>query len=265
MKDLVKKLILTCITLILGLLTCNCLLAQGVAIYYDPAKGNAWIDPAQMAPAVEKELGAKGIECQIVNAEDLAAYMNANKEGFVIITTGMAPGEIFQSKGDQDLVNEWLTDGGVMFWTGDWPFYYWDTTANCPGGAGETSVFGVTVTQSSGPPGQTMEPTDLGMELIPSIEEHLSSRPVSLGTLDARKFEYESYADNGSLADPIAFQPPDMDGWFVNMHTWPEEVTLAQVALEMAELLENRFMVEQEAVESTGKLSTTWGGIKKAR
>ena len=69
MKDLIKRSILICVILALVLLTCNCLLAQGVAIYYDPAKGTAWIDPAQMAPAVEKELGAKGIECQIVNAE----------------------------------------------------------------------------------------------------------------------------------------------------------------------------------------------------
>ena len=264
MRELVKRSVLMCLILILVLLTCNCLLAQGVAIYYDPSKGTAWIDPAQMAPAVEKELGAKGIQCQIVNAEELVVYMNANKEGFVIMTTGMAPGEIFQNKGDQDLVNEWLTDGGVMFWTGDWPFYYWDNANNCPGGSGEVSVFGVTVTISSGPPGQAMEPTNLGMELIPSIVEHLSSRPVSLATLDSRDFEYESYADNGSNADPIAFQSPDMEGWFVNIHTWPEEVSLNQVALEMAELLENRFMVEQKAVESVGKLSTTWGGIKKA-
>ena len=146
-----------------------------------------------------------------------------------------------------------------MFWTGDWPFYYWDDVANCPAAAGEVSVFGVTVTQSAD--GTFMEPTDTGKELIPSIVEHLSSRPVSLATLENNRFEYESYADNGSLADPIAFQAPKMEGWFVNMHTWPDGAALDQAALEMAELLKNKFLVDR-AVESMGKLATTWGRIR---
>ena len=212
-----------------------------------------------MAPAVEAALAAENIEGKIANAQELVTYMEANAEGIVIMTTGIAPGEIFQNKGDQDLVHTWLFDGGVMLWTGDWPFYYWDVPANCPAAAGEVSVFGVTVTQSAD--GTAMVPTDIGMELIPSIEEHLSSRPVSLAILESNKFEYESYADNGSLADPIAFQAPKMEGWFVNIHTWPDAGALEQAALEMAELLQNRFLVGK-AVESRDKLSTTWGNIR---
>jgi hypothetical protein len=53
-----------------------------------------------------------------------------------------------------------------------------------------------------------------------------------------------------------------MKGWFVNIHTWPEGViTKEQVGLEMAELLENRFLVNQD-VEAKDKLAATWGLIK---
>ena len=259
MTNMMAKSTVLCMGLIIAFLVCGNAWSQEVAIYYDPAKGTAWIDPSKMAPAVEAALAKKNIDGKIVKAQELETYMEANAEGIVVMTTGMAPGEIFQNKGDQDLVHTWLFDGGVMLWTGDWPFYYWDVAANCPGAAGEASVFGVTVTQSAD--GTAMEPTDLGLELIPSIEAHLSSRPVSLALLESNRFEYESYADNGSLADPIAFQAPKMEGWFVNIHTWPDAGALDQAALEMAELLQNKFLVDR-AVESRGKLATTWGSIR---
>lgn len=129
-------------------IVCNSLIAQDVAIYND--KSPAWIDPAVMVPAAQKALDAKKITCEVVNAADLVTYMNANKTGIVIMATGIAPGEIFKNQGNKDLVNQWLTGGGIMLWTGDWPFYYFDAPANCPGSAGETSVFGVIVTASTG-------------------------------------------------------------------------------------------------------------------
>lgn len=243
-------------------ITYNDLFALEVAIYND--KQSAWIDPVQMTLSAQKALEAKGIPFKVVKAPDLVTYMNANKEGIVIMTTGIAPGEIFKNQGDKDLVVKWLTDGGIMLWTGDWPFYYWDAPANCPGAAGEVSVFGVTFTQGLGPPGQKMEPTELGKKLIPSIKTHLSSRPVSLATLMNNKFDYESYADNGSFADPIALRTSKMKGWFVNIHTWPENETLDEVAKQMAELITNRFMIVKP-VNVKDKLVTAWGDIKSDR
>ena len=245
----------------IGLLLCSTLQAavEEVSIYYDPSKGPAWIDPAKMAPAVENALTDKRIPCSIMDAKALVDYMNANAEGIVIMTTGIAPGEIFKSQGDKDLAHKWLFAGGIMFWTGDWPFYYWDVPANCPGAGGEASVFGVTMTQ--GADGTKVKPTALGKELIPSIKEHISCRPVSIAILESNKFVYESYADNGNLADPIAFQAPKMKGWFVNTYTWPDDESYEDIAFRISELLENRFFIDQP-VESKDKLTTTWGLIK---
>jgi hypothetical protein len=234
---------------------------EEICIYYDPAKGNAWINPAQMAPAAEAALTDKRIPCSIMDTDTMVSYMNANAEGIVIMTSGIAPGEIFKSQGDKDLVHKWLFAGGIMFWTGDWPFYYWDVPANCPGAAGEASVFGVTVTQ--GADNTLVKPTDLGAELIPSIKQHLSCRPVSIAILEANDFAYESYADNGDLADPIAFQAEDMKGWFVNTYTWPDDESLDDIGVLISELLENRFFIDLP-VDTKDKLARTWGEIKRA-
>jgi hypothetical protein len=239
-------------------IVCNNLIAQDVAIYND--KSPACIDPAQMVPAAQKALDAKSIKNNVVNAADLVTYMNANKTGIVLMATGIAPSEIFKNQGNKDLVNQWLTGGGIMVWAGDWPFYYWDTPANCPAAAGETSVFGVVVTAGTV---SAMTPTDLGKKLIPSIKEHTSQRPIMLKTLDTNKFNFESYADDGATyADPIAIQAPKMKGWFVNIHTWPENEAYDQVAKEIAELIKNRFLVAPKAVDKMGKLATTWGDVK---
>ena len=259
MKALLVRLFLLCVILILGLFICSVLLAQEVAIYKD--KSDAWIDSGQMAPAAQKALDAKGIKNNLVNAADLVTYMNANKTGIVIIATGLAPSEIFTNQAGKDPVRQWLIDGGVLIWTGDWPFYYWDVTANLSGAAGEIAVFGVTITSGTV---STMEPTVLGKKLIPSIKEHTANRPIILATLKNNKFNYESYADNGALADPIALQTSQMKGWFVNMHTWPviAEETYDQLGKQMAEIIKNRFLVAPKTVEKAGKLTTSWGDLK---
>jgi len=236
-------------------------IAQDVAVYKD--KEPAWIDPAQMVAAIEPAFQAKGIDYKVVKAPELVTYMKANKTGIVIMTTGIAPSDIFKNQGDKDLVNTWLKDGGVMFWTGDWPFYYFDAPANCPAAAGEISVFGVTIT--AGPGSINMIPTEVGEKLMPSLKEHTSQRPIMLGTLESNKFNYESYADDGkTYADPIALQTAKMTGWFVNFHTWPENEDLKTIAIQMGELIINRFLLSK-AVDSSGKLPVTWGDIKDQR
>lgn len=65
-----------------------------------------------------------------------------------------------------------------------------------------------------------------------------------------------------------AAAPPDMKGYFVHFHmetlgNKPDDY-LAQVGLEIGELITNRFG-ELLDVEPQGKLTTTWGNIKSIR
>jgi len=258
MKRFIKKLLCFLLSISLFLLICEVLLAQEVAVYND--KQPAWIDPAQMVASIDKIFPKKGVPYKIVKAPELEEYMKANKTGIVIMTTGIAPGEIFKNQGNKDLVHTWLFDGGIMFWTGDWPFYYWDAPANCPGSAGEVSVFGNVITVSVA--SVKLEPTDIGKKLIPSIKAHTANRPISLTTLKNNNYEYESYAEDGVNADPISLRAPKMKGWFVNIHTWPENETYDDIATQMAELLKNKFLTAKIAVSPIGRLTSTWGNIK---
>ena len=87
--------------------------------------------------------------------------------------------------------------------------------------------------------------------------------------LEAEKCDpIEVYAEAGNSADPILFAAPDMKGYFVHFHmetlgNKPDDY-LAQVGLEIGELITNRFG-ELLDVEPQGKLTTTWGNLKSIK
>ena len=255
------------------LITAICLLivsnifAQDVAVFYDAAveggRGLAVNNPAQLADMMVKELKARKLTADVVDSDGLAKYMKANPKGIYIITQGNTPGTIFKNQGKKDLVYSWLREGGIGGFIGDYAFYYyWDKGARVTAaGAGQRSVFGVTLTNGTV---TQVAPTDLGKKYIPSLKKWASNRPSSLGVLKQNNFEFESYADDGTNADPIAYRTKDMKGWFINFHTSCCGTAIPpndQMAKEYAELIINRF-AEVKSVHPTGKISTVWGQLK---
>ena len=200
---------LWCFTSILVLVFASYALGQDVAVFYDEAVENggglAVPNPKQLAEMIVEELEAKKLTAEIVDSDELAAYMKANPEGIYIITQGNTPGTIFKKEGKKDLVYTWLREGGIGGFIGDYAFYYyWDKGARVTAaGAGQQSVFGATVTNGTV---SQVSPTDLGKELIPSLKKWSSNRASGLAVLKGNDFEYESYADDGVNADPIAYR-----------------------------------------------------------
>jgi hypothetical protein len=256
----------TFLSIALCLIIVNSAFAQDVAIFYDSALTPLNVnDPGGFANLLVDELGKRNISADIVDSDGLLEYMEANSEGIMLVCQGIFPGTVFQSKGEDDPIYFWLREGGIGGFVGDYPFYYWDSTANAPGGGGQQSVFGVTVTNGTE---STVEPTPLGLQYIPSLQdEWTTNRPVGLATLQNNGFEFESYADDGSNADPIMYRTEDMLGWFVNFHTSCCGFAVPandQMAKEYAELISNRFGSEREleAVDPADKVSALWGQIK---
>ena len=237
--------------------------AQDVAIFYDANLPTLGINNGQVfADLLVEELGNKNVKAEIVDSEGLANYLEANPTGIFLISQGIFPGTIFANKGKDDPVYDWLREGGIGGFAGDYPFYYWDAVANVAAGGGQQKIFGVTVTNGTV---TQVTPTDLGKEFIPSLEKWTTNRPAGLPVLDQNDFEYESYADDGTNADPIAYRTEDMKGWFINFHTSccgtavpPNE----QMAVEYAELISNRFLPEAQAVDPLQKASVIWGKLK---
>ncbi len=260
---------LFCFASVLVLIFAGYVHAQDVAVFYDAAvengNGLAVPNPLQLAEMIVEELEDKKLTAEIVDSDGLADYMKANPKGIYIITQGNTPGTIFKKEGKDDLVYTWLRGGGIGGFIGDYAFYYyWDKGARVTAtGAGQQSVFGVTVTNGTV---SQVSPTDLGKEYIPSLKKWTSNRASGLAVLKANDFEYESYADDGTNADPIAYRTDDMDGWFINFHTSCCGTTIppnAQIATEYAELISNRFATSQ-AVDPSGKVSVVWGKLKKS-
>jgi len=253
------------LTTILFLFLVNSVFAQDVAIMYDPALPTLGVnDAAGFAQLLVGELRAKGLSAEVVDSQGLVAYMEANPTGIMLVCQGIMPGTIFQSQGEDDLIYTWLREGGIGGFVGDYPFYYWDNTNNAPAGGGQQSVFGVTVTNANT---ANVSPTELGEQYIPSLQdEWTTNRPVGLSALMGGGFEFESYADDGTNADPIAYQTEDMEGWFINFHTSCCGTAIPgndQMATEYAELIDNRFAEDLDrAVKPNGKISTLWGRLK---
>ena len=108
-------------------------------------------NPSQLAEMIVEELEDRKLTAEIVDSDELAAYMKANPKGIYIITQGNTPGTIFKKEGKKDLVYTWLRDGGIGGFIGDYAFYYyWDKGARVTAaGAGQQSVFGATVTNGT--------------------------------------------------------------------------------------------------------------------
>lgn len=259
MKKLLFSLAVFCLFL------ANWVSAQDVAIMFDPALPVVGLnDGPGFANLLVEELGKEGLDAEIVDSDALADYMEANPTGIMLVSQGIMPASIFENLGEDDLIYSWLREGGIGGFVGDYPFYYWEAIANVAAGGGQQKIFGVTVTNGNV---AVVSPTELGEEFIPSLaDEWTTNRPAGIAILESNGFEYESYADDGSNADPIAYRSDDMDGWFINFHTsccGTNVPANAQMAKEYAELISNRFASElTRAVKPSGKMSTLWGRLK---
>ena len=250
---------------------------QDIAVVYDAnlenggglgiAGGRAGAEG--LADLLVAKIKGKNLKAEIVDSEAVVEYMNANPEGIIVLAQGNVPETIFENKGEDDLIHSWLRSGGIAGMIGDYPFYYfWDFDVNfrvTNEGRGQQSVFGVTVTNANT---VNASPTDLGKQYMPSIKQWTSNRPVGIPVLEQNDFEFESYADNGTDADPIAYRTEDMKGWFINFHTSCCGTDIPgneQVATEFAELMANRFAAEARSVDPVGKVSVVWGELKSLR
>ena len=174
---------------------------------------------------------------------------------------------------DAVMMENFLFGGGVLIYSGDTPFYAVgkkDAPGQkiVPGNQGVMDVLNFTA-QYITTTAAAVKPTDEGKKMIPSLEPFNPNRPGLINVLEAEKCDpIEVYAEAGNSADPILFAAPDMKGYFVHFHmetlgNKPDDY-LAQVGLEIGELLVNRFG-ELLDVEPQGKLTTTWGNLKSIK
>ena len=253
--------------------------ASEVFLYYDEDYGfnpdgwGDWNSTKKIEDAVVAELDEAKIASVVGDADAFLAYMEDNPEG-VIVSPIVVP-EIVYTIGmkDDSPIENFLYGGGVLIYSGDTPFYAVGKKGApgqkiVPGNQGVMDVLnfgGQYITTA----GAAVKPTEEGKKMIPSLQPFNPTRPAQLKVLEAENCDpIEVYAEGNDLADPVLFASPDMKGYFVHFHMEglagkPPDY-LAQVGLEIGELITNRFG-ELLDVEPQGKLATTWGNLKSLK
>lgn len=228
----------TFILLLMLILPINSTPASGrIVIWYDDEYPSNWVDPELILYYLEEVFNELGVPYTVLNSEELRSFM-LSETGIVVFTSDVAPDTVWDGS-DDSIILKWLRNGGVLFWTGDWEFYYIGHADGSMSRSGaEDKLLGKRITAVLDE-GVEVKPTDAGAKYIPSFRGFRSMRPFDEAELSG--LEYEAYGAaelNGKrFLDPCAVRVGR--GLFVKVSAaLREEVS----CLYMAELIINRFL-----------------------
>jgi len=252
-----------------------------VFLYYDESYGynpdgwGDWKSTKAIEDKIAEELTKAKVEFKIGTADEFLAYIEENPTG-IVVSPIVVPEDVYSiGMVDKSPIEKWLNGGGTLIYSGDTPFYAAgkkDAPGQkiVPGDAGGNDVFNF-ASQYVTTAGAAVKPTELGKKYIPDLQPFNPNRPAQVNVLENEQCEpIEVYGDDGgNLADPVLFRTEEMKekkGNFVHIHmqTLAQTPDLAQIGLEIAQLLINRFGEVLLGVEPAGKLAATWAEIKGA-
>jgi len=107
------------------------------------------IDP--IFTKMESYFSQLGFAVERVDADELANYLSGGVKAIVVFLSGILPDTVYKPSTGNYLIRDWLRNGGVLLWSGDWIGYYYgksDGTKVKIGGTGDDKVFGVNVIDS---------------------------------------------------------------------------------------------------------------------
>lgn len=229
---------------------------QDIFIYYDEKYPSNWINKGiskKLALEIENVLKNGNFNSVIGGADDLRLFMQSKSHGIVIMTMDIAPDTIFKEH-NFSIVKNWLENGGILIWMGDWEFYYsGDNGGNkittYEEGAKKIFDFSDGINEYLGK--EDMDGTTMGKKIISHIKSFKSERPANIAKMENEGLIYESYAKNNNFADPVLFRKPNSKyGSFVKFHMHhilDEDVN--SIANELWELVNNRLSYFKDKIE----------------
>lgn len=219
------------------------------------------------------------------NAIDaLAAWVAANTEGGgnTLILTGITPSSIYaagNADADGSLLEEFLDAGNTIFNTGEYTFYTSEGPAETNETEGLRNVIDVPnayVWHGRGPDNWqgnpvVMTPTEDGETYVPSLEKYGTSYPFHLEDYERTPWALEiALAENDDedlRVDPAVLLNAETGGRLgIFVQAYVGDIPHPGVSWSdiMGEFILNYYLPETLSVELTGKLTTTWGGLKAA-
>jgi hypothetical protein len=270
------------------MLTCAYAYSTDIAFYVGEPNIDGWYTAAEMLKNVKtiKELTGKMFqsigEFDDKQLDDLAKWAEARtKDGKldIIWLNGCVPSSLYpfpNLKPDGSVIEDWLDGGNMVINVGDWFGYvsYEGGGRKAEnGGSGAANILDLAAGIIYSADNTNMVTTAAGKKYLPSIGGScISYRPIALAQVTgdwevADVFASITGDEKATGADPVVIHNTKTDGYvtFVNQAAgsgppgW-----LKDRGETCAEFITN-WVGEKlglKAVESAGKLSTTWGDIK---
>ena len=201
------------------------------------------------------------------------------QQDVIILACGTCPSGLYEFPNkdpDGSNVENFVEAGNIVINVADWIFYMsYEGGVRSPnnGAQGAANVFDIPGLEFSARNG-AMNPTDLGKEVMPSIDNFNSDRPWHVEQFKGSDWDLVIFAESDkNNADPAVAisKTPGKDGvgmiaamWQAAKPEWPEKTDIRGIGV--AEFINNWLAEEGEfAVEAKNKLATTWGSIKQVR
>ncbi len=178
-------------------------------------------------------LAAVGIPAQILDAAAWGRLCQERKAAVVVDIGQIVPDTVFRGQPTGAPLRDWLMAGGMLVYSGDWPFYWYvdgSGKASCEGAGpqGGDAIFGADLVKEGFTDFPT-SPTEVGKRWLPSLSASWSQRPFDLTAVQKACPWSEAYLvgerDQGGAhqvaADGLAFRPPGAKGYFAGFHFRP--------------------------------------------
>ena len=214
-----------------------------IAIFYDNNYSSPWISYSEeLALSLNESLYNLSLNCSIYDDNELLGFIDTNPDGILIVPMGILPYSLWNGS-ENSQIEQWLDNGGIIFWTGCEEFYWlsYSNGTNRLLGHAANKVLDMEylVVRSN----QNVNPTDIGNYYVPNLISHTTDIFSSLKLLEENSIYYEAYCKNGELADPILFQPKNGNGYFIRVHAdWIDNLDSDTIKDWIISILVNRFL-----------------------
>lgn len=261
-----KSSIVTTLILCVALSIPSFVMAQSIAI----STQAGWFGQAA-ADRETQEIAdnVKGIKITLYTPDkqaDLATWVtNRTGDGKadVLILCGQFPNTIYgpgNTQADDSLAEMFLDDGNIILNTGDYMFYVVDG-AGTNGEVGLQTMMDITTTMWDDD--TAVKATAKGKALCPTLQDFTTDRPFHLDEL-GDDWEAEvilAQNDAGTRADPVVVKNKTTGGRLGIFYqtAGQDDDPRGEV---ISEFLNNWYKTTVTAVESTGKMASTWAEIK---
>ncbi|HID22011.1 MAG TPA: hypothetical protein EYP14_06375 [Planctomycetaceae bacterium] len=206
-------------------------------VYHEPnGRGYAYFDVSKRAePAVfhrrmcetlVRALKDKGISASVLDAKDWLAICRQRKLCVVVDMCQYPHESLYRGQDEGSPIEQWLDAGGVMVYSGDWPFHWYvkadgELDSRGAGQQGDDDIFDVDLVKD-GFVGVEVAPTDAARKWIPSLHAGRTLRPFDAEAVKQHCPWYEFYLRGKrgarTAADALAFRMPHGKGLFVAFH-----------------------------------------------